>query len=91
MKTTLLASLLTIAMISSTSVFAQGSDAANAPVTRAQVKAELVAAEKNGQLDVVRTESYPQLLPYQAAQDGNAQATSGIALTQANPLRVRAQ
>ncbi len=89
MKNILFAGLLFAAIATSSSaVFAQSTDA---PISRADVKAQLAAADKNGQLDVVRTESYPQLLPYQAAQAATPTNAGGLALTQANAGRVRAQ
>jgi Domain of unknown function (DUF4148) len=76
MKRALIGSLLFAAAMSSASVFAQTTGAANAaenaPITRAQVKAELAAAKKSGQLDLIHSETYPQLLPYQAARKANA-------------------
>jgi hypothetical protein len=75
MKRALIGSLLFAAAMSSASVFAQTTGAAdaagNAPITRAQVKAQLAAAKKSGQLDPVHSESYPQLLPYQSGQGAN--------------------
>jgi hypothetical protein len=88
MKNSLLAGVLAVAALSSASVFAQAADTS---LSRAQVKAELVAANKNGQLDVVRSESYPQLLPYQSAQRVGVQSDSNSAMTQANASRVRTQ
>lgn len=88
MKNSLLAGVFAVAALSSASVFAQAADTS---LSRAQVKAELVAANKNGQLDVVRSESYPQLLPYQSAQRVGALSDSNSAMTQANASRARTQ
>jgi hypothetical protein len=43
-----------------------------AALTRAQVKAELAAARRSGELDPVNSASYPQLLPYQQHRARNA-------------------
>lgn len=91
MKRTLIASLLAVAALSSASVFAQSVGTNNGPVTRAQVKAELVAAKESGQLNLIHTESYPQLLPYQTARNVDAARVSGPTLTQANGPYVRAE
>ena len=88
MKKIMVAGLLVMGAMSSAAVFAQSVDS---PITRADVKAQLVAAQKDGQLDVVRTESYPQLLPYQAAQRVNAMSASEATLAQANASRMRVQ
>ncbi len=88
MKNSLLAGVFAVAALSSASVFAQAADTS---LSRAQVKAELVAANKNSQLDVVRSESYPQLLPYQSVQRVGVPLDSNSAMTQANASRVRTQ
>lgn len=72
MKRAFIGSLFVAVLISSAPVFAQSSGSVQqnsyAPRTRAEVKAELIAAQKSGELDAFRTESYPQLLPYQTAR-----------------------
>ena len=62
MKRALIGSLFVAVLVSSAPVFAQSTDTvqqnAYAPRTRAEVKAELIAAQKSGELDAIRTESY---------------------------------
>ena len=97
MKRALIGSLFVAVLVSSAPVFAQATDAAQqnayAPRTRAEVKAELIAAQKSGELDTIRTESYPQLLPYQTARfERVAVGTAADAtLTQANGTGVKTQ
>ena len=97
MKRALIGSLFVAVLVSSAPVFAQNTDAAQqnayAPRTRAEVKAELIAAQKSGELDTIRTESYPQLLPYQTARfERVAVGTAADAtLTQANGTGVKTQ
>ena len=69
MKRALIGSLLFAVLASSVPAFAQSSDTrVNAtPRTRAEVKAELLAARKSGELDAIHSESYPQLAPYQTS------------------------
>ncbi|OTP77560.1 hypothetical protein PAMC26577_07985 [Caballeronia sordidicola] len=87
MKRALIGSLLIGALASSASVFAQSSNVA--PRTRAEVKAELIAARNSGQLETIHSESYPQLLPYQTAKALDASRTASV--MQANSARISAQ
>ncbi|WP_327019664.1 DUF4148 domain-containing protein [Burkholderia sp. Leaf177] len=87
MKRTLMNSLLVVALASSASAFAQSSNVA--PRTRAEVKAELIAARNSGELDAIHTESYPQLLPYQTAAARNASHTPSV--VEANSARISTQ
>ncbi len=70
MKRALINSLLVAAAVMSAPAFAQAtSDASQAnagPRTRAEVKAELIAAQRSGEYQAIRVDaaSYPQLLPY---------------------------
>lgn len=89
MKRALIGSLLIVALASSASAFAQSSNVA--PRTRADVKAELIAARNSGALDTVRSESYPQLLPYQTAKALDASRSVGTSVTQANNARISTQ
>jgi hypothetical protein len=66
MKRVLIGSLLVAVLASTAPAFAQSSNAA--PRTRAEVKAELIAARNSGELDTIHSESYPQLLPYQSSR-----------------------
>ena len=95
MKRALVGSLFVAALVSSAPVFAQSTDTAQqngyAPRTRAEVKAELIAAQKSGELDAIHTESYPQLLPYQTARFERVTSGTDTTVTQANSLRVSTQ
>jgi Domain of unknown function (DUF4148) len=94
MKRALVGSLFVAALVSSAPVFAQSTDTvqnAYAPRTRAEVKAELIAAQKSGELDAIHTESYPQLLPYQTARFERVTTGTDTTVTQANGMRVRTQ
>lgn len=95
MKRALIGSLFVAVLVSSAPVFAQSADAvqqsAYALRTRAEVKAELIAAQKSGQLDTIHTESYPQLLPYQTARFERVTLGTDTTVTQANGTRVSTQ
>ncbi|CAN7697532.1 DUF4148 domain-containing protein [Caballeronia sp. dw_19] len=95
MKRALIGSLFIAVMVSSAPVFAQSIDTAQqnayAPRTRAEVRAELIAAQQSGELDAIHTESYPQLLPYQAARFERVTSGADTTVTQANGMRVSAQ
>lgn len=73
MKRTLIIGLLASALVATATppVFAgevvqsQAVAAANIGKTRAEVKAELATARRNGDLEPVNDNTYPQLLPYQ--------------------------
>jgi len=95
MKRALIGSLFVAALFSSAPVFAQSTDTvqqhAYAPRTRAEVKAELIAAQKSGELDAIHTESYPQLLPYQTTRAERVTSGTDTAVTQANGARVSTQ
>ncbi|QIE29001.1 hypothetical protein SBC1_71030 (plasmid) [Caballeronia sp. SBC1] len=99
MKRALIGSLFAAVLVSSAPVFAQSTDVAQqsvyAPRTRAEVKAELIAAQKSGEFDAIHTESYPQLLPYQTARfervTSGTDADTDTAVTQANGVRVSTQ
>ena len=88
MKRALIGSLFVAVLVSSAPLFAQSTDAIQrntyAPRTRAEVKAELIAAQKSGELDAIHTESYPQLLPYQTARYERVTSDTDTTLTQAN-------
>jgi hypothetical protein len=75
MKRVLIGSLLFAVLASSAPAFAQSSNAA--PRTRAEVKAELVAARNSGELDAIHSESYPQLLPYQTSRASHVTSSNG--------------
>ena len=87
MKRALIGSLLMVVLASSASAFAQSSNVA--PRTRADVKAELIAARNSGELDAIHSESYPQLLPYQTAKARDASATASV--LQANSAHISTQ
>jgi hypothetical protein len=95
MKRALIGSLFVAVLVSSAPVFAQSTDTAQqtayAPRTRAEVKAELIAAQKSGQLDMIHTESYAQLLPYQTARVGRVTSATDKTMTQANGMPVSTQ
>jgi hypothetical protein len=95
MKRAVIGSLFVAVLVSSAPVFAQSADTvqqtAYAPRTRAAVKAELIAAQKSGELDTIHTESYPQLLPYQTARVERATSGTDTTVTQANGSRVSTQ
>jgi hypothetical protein len=99
MKRALIGSLFVAVLVSSAPVFAQSTDAgqqnAYAARTRAEVKAELIAAQKSGELDAIHTESYPQLLPYQTARfervTSGPDAHTDTTVTQASSTRVSTQ
>lgn len=88
MKRALIGSLFVAVLVSSAPLFAQSTDAIQrntyAPRTRAEVKAELIVAQKSGELDAIHTESYPQLLPYQTARFERVTSGTDTTLTQAN-------
>ena len=88
MKRALIGSLFVAVLVSSAPLFAQSTDAIQrntyAPRTRAEVKAELIVAQKSGELDAIHTESYPQLLPYQTARYERVTSDTDTTLTQAN-------
>jgi hypothetical protein len=70
MKRTLIQALLISAALVATAPafaaeYAQAQATADGAKTRAEVKAELAAARRNGDLDAVNINTYPQLLPYQ--------------------------
>jgi len=87
MKRALVGSLLVVALASSASAFAQSPNVA--PRTRAEVKAELIAARNSGELDAIHSESYPQLLPYQTATARDALRTAPV--VQASSARISTQ
>jgi parvulin-like peptidyl-prolyl isomerase len=95
MKRALIGSLFVAVLVSSAPAFAQSSDVAQpnayGPRTRAEVKAELIAAQKSGELDIIRSETYPQLLPYQTARVGHNASSTDTAVMQANDTRVSTQ
>jgi Domain of unknown function (DUF4148) len=96
MKRALIGSLFVAVLVSSAPAFAQSSDVAQpnayGPKTRAEVKAELAAAKASGELDAIDTDSYPQLLPYQAAHARHVTSSMDTtAVTQANGARANAQ
>jgi len=95
MKRALIGSLFVAVLVSSAPVFAQSSDTvqqnAYAPRTRAAVKAELIAAQKSGELDAIRTDTYPQLLPYQTARVGRVTSATDTTVTQTNGMQVSTQ
>jgi Domain of unknown function (DUF4148) len=78
MKRALFYTLILSATLSTAPAFAQDTTQANQPaaatleqvpftgVSRAEVKAELARARRNGDLQPQIAENYPQLLPYQA-------------------------
>ena len=88
MKRALISSLVLAAAVMSGPVFAQAaSDASRAnsgPLTRAEVKAELIAAQRSGEYEAIRVDaaSYPQLLPY--LKQGGQTSTGATELTQTN-------
>lgn len=97
MKRALISSLLLAAAVASAPVFAQTvtSDATQAnagPRTRAEVKAELIAAQRSGEYQAIRVDadSYPQLLPYRTHRTHRTQGARSSAGTndmmQANSL-----
>jgi hypothetical protein len=72
MKRALINGLLISALVAAAPAFAgdvvqsSGPDTANfTGKTRAEVKAELATARRNGDLEAVNERTYPQLLPYQ--------------------------
>jgi hypothetical protein len=89
MKRALIGGLLFAVLASSASAFAQSSNAA--PRTRAEVKAELIAARNSGELEAIHSESYPQLLPYQTTHAARVTSSDGTAVTQANSARISTQ
>ena len=95
MKRALIGSLFVAVLVSSAPVFAQSTDAAQqsayASRTRAEVKAELIAAQKSGELEAIHTESYPQLLPYQTARFQRVTSGTDTTVTEANGTRVSTQ
>jgi Domain of unknown function (DUF4148) len=95
MKRAFIGSLFVAVLVSSAPVFAQSTDTAQqnayAPRTRAEVKAELIAAQKSGELDTVHTESYPQLLPYQTTRVERVTSGTDTTVMQANGMRVSTQ
>jgi hypothetical protein len=95
MKRVLIGSLFVAVLVSSAPVFAQSTDTAQqsayAPRTRAEVKAELIAAQKSGELDAIHTESYPQLLPYQTSRFQRDTSGADTTVTDANGTGVRTQ
>ena len=95
MKRALIGSLFVAVLVSSAPVFAQSTDTAQqsayAPRTRAEVKAELIAAQKSGELDAIHSESYPQLRPYQSASYQHVTSGTGTTVTEANGARVSTQ
>jgi hypothetical protein len=86
MKRTLINSLVIVALASSASAFAQSSNIA--PRSRADVKAEFIAARNSGELETIHSESYPQLLPYQTAKALDASRSAGISVTKANNAHI---
>jgi Domain of unknown function (DUF4148) len=88
MKHALIGSLFVAVLVSSAPVFAQS---AYAPRTRAEVKAELIAAQKSGELETIHSESYPQLRPYQSASYQHVTSGTGTTVTEANGARVSTQ
>ncbi|MFT4505669.1 DUF4148 domain-containing protein [Caballeronia sp. 15711] len=95
MKRALIGSLFVAVLVSSAPVFAQSTDAAQqsayASRTRAEVKAELIAAQKSGELEALHTESYPQLLPYQSARFQRVTSGTDTTVTEGNGTRVSTQ
>lgn len=95
MKRALIGSLFVAVLVSSAPVFAQSTDAAQqsayASRTRAEVKAELIAAQKSGELEALHTESYPQLLPYQSARFQHVTSGTDTTVTEGNGTRVSTQ
>jgi len=95
MKRAIIGSLFAAVLVSSAPVFAQSTNTvqqnAYAPRTRAEVKAELMAAQKSGEFDAFHTESYPQLLPYQTARFERATSGTDTTVTQGNGTRVSTQ
>ena len=95
MKRALIGSLFVAVLVSSAPLFAQSTDAIQrntyAPRTRAEVKAELIVAQKSGELDAIHTESYPQLLPYQTARFERVTSGTDTTLTQANGTGMNTQ
>jgi hypothetical protein len=91
MKRALMGSVFVAVLVSSAPVLAQSAD--TVPRTRAEVKAELIAAQRSGELDAIRTESYPQLLPYQSARVGRVMSgtDTDTAVKQADNTRVSTQ
>jgi hypothetical protein len=89
MKRALIGGLLFAVLASSAPAFAQSSSAA--PRTRADVKAELIAARNSGELDLIHSESYPQLLPYQTSRNARATSNNDTAVTQVNSARISTQ
>jgi hypothetical protein len=63
----LLSAVIVAAPVLSTSALAEPAQQTQpAAKSRAEVKAELAAARRNGDTQAVNSLSYPQLLPYQA-------------------------
>ena len=95
MKRAIIGSLFAAVLVSSAPVFAQSIDTvqqnAYAPRTRAEVKAELIAAQKSGEFDAIHMESYPQLLPYQTARFERVTSGTDTTVTQGNGTRVSTQ
>lgn len=95
MKRALIGSLFVAVLVSSAPVFAQSTDAAQqsayASRTRAEVKAELIAAQKSGELEALHAESYPQLLPYQSARFQRVTSGTDTTVTEGNGTRVSTQ
>ncbi len=95
MKRALIGSLFVAVLVSSAPVFAQSTDAAQqsayASRTRVEVKAELIAAQKSGELEALHTESYPQLLPYQSARFQRVTSGTDTTVTEGNGTRVSTQ
>jgi hypothetical protein len=95
MKRALTGSLLVAVLVSSAPVFAQSTGTvqqnAYAPRTRAEVKAELIAAQKSGELDAIHTGTYPQLLPYQTARFQRVTSGADTTVTEADGTRVSTQ
>jgi hypothetical protein len=92
MKRVLIGSLFVAVLVSSAPVFAQSTDTAQqsayAPRTRAEVKAELIAAQKSGELETIHSESYPQLRPYQTARFQRVTSGADTTETEADGTRV---
>jgi hypothetical protein len=82
MKRALINGLLISALLAAAPVFADNLAQPASPnvtgKTRAEVKAELATARRNGDLEAVNDRTYPQLLPYQQrhAQLAASRATS---------------
>jgi Domain of unknown function (DUF4148) len=90
-KRALISSLLLAAAVASAPVFAQtetsdATQASTGPRTRAEVKAELIAAQRSGEYQAIRVDadSYPQLLPYRTHRARTSADTNGM--MQANSL-----